>query len=197
MNCSNHGRSIMIQNNIFYSVASVFLIFLFLFPSPLSPTLSILKTDWEKGLDIFSRILIKPAFESEKLTLARGLKIEERDDLIRFQNLYHHPENVMTSVSGDIDSKEAETLMKRYFGIWQPTGEKVKTPSLLQPQQGEIFILPKDAPQSILILACLVPANNDQQYYPLEIIDFIVGSGGSRTRIFQEIKTNRGLPIIA
>jgi predicted Zn-dependent peptidase len=37
------------------------------------------------------------------------------------------------------------------------------------------------------------PAKRDAQFYPFEVLDFIVGSGGFRSRIFQEIRTNLGL----
>ncbi|MBU1184101.1 MAG: insulinase family protein [Proteobacteria bacterium] len=195
-------------------------------------SLSLLKNDLEKGLDIFSRILMQPVFEQDKLTLAKGLKIEElrrilddpqklafrefgrlmyedpqwgrvatresisrlqRDDLIRTHELFYNPENVMIAVSGDIGRKEAEILLNRYFGIWKLSEKKVPTPPLPHPREGEIFFLPKDIPQSIVLFGWFAPSKKDDQFYPFEILDFIVGSGGFRSRIFQEIRTNRGL----
>ena len=52
---------------------------------------------------------------------------------------------------------------------------------------------PKDLSQSTVIFGWLAPAKKSAQFFPLEIIDFIVGSGGFRSRLFQEIRTNRGL----
>jgi predicted Zn-dependent peptidase len=70
-----------------------------------------------------------------RLVTTISLNRIQRDDLIRFHNLFYHPEDVMISISDDIDRKEAVTLIKRYFSVWQPTEEKVETPSLPQPQQ--------------------------------------------------------------
>ena len=195
-------------------------------------SLSVLRNDSEKGLELFSRILMTPVFETEKLTLAKELKIEElrripddpqklafrefgrlihegsprgrlvtansinriqRDDLIRFHRRFYQPKGVMISISGDIDRKEAETLVNRYFGNWQPSEEKVDPPPLPHPKEGRMYILPKDLPQSVVIFGWLAPAKKSAQFFPLEIVDFIVGSGGFRSRIFQEIRTNRGL----
>ena len=195
-------------------------------------SLSVFSRDREKGLELFSRILRKPVFETEKLIQAKGLKIEElrriaddpqklafrefgrlihegsprgrlattnsvnriqRDDLIRFHDRFYQPKRVMISISGDIDRKEAETLVNRYFGNWQPSEEKVASPAPPQPREGRIYVLPKDVPQSIVIFGWLAPAKKSAQFFPLEIIDFIVGSGGFRSRLFQEIRTNRGL----
>lgn len=197
-------------------------------------SLSVLRNDLEKGMELFSRILMKPVFEAEKLTMAKELKIEElrriaddpqklafrefgrliregspqgrlstvnsinriqRDDLILFHDRFFHPKNVMISVSGDIDRNEAEALVIRHFGNWQPSERMMESLPLPRPrpQEGRIFSITKDLPQSIVIFGWLAPAKKDAQSFPFEIIDFIVGSGGFRSRIFQEIRTNQGL----
>ncbi len=151
-------------------------------------TLTVLKKDLNKGLDIFSRILMQPVFEEKKLAQAK-----ERDDLLCFHNRFYHPDRVMISVSGDIDRGLAETLMKRYFGTWMRSDETVKEPSLPHPKGGGIFLLSKQVPQSVVIFGWLAPSKKDPQFYTTEVLDFIVGSGGFRSRIFQEIRTNQGL----
>jgi zinc protease len=195
-------------------------------------SLSVLRTDQEKGLELFSRILMKPRFEAEKLTLAKDLKIEElrrisddpqklafrefgrlmhegsprgrlatansvgriqRDDLIRFHDRFYHPKNVMISISGDINRHEAEALVNRHFGNWQSSKEKPEPLPFPRPTEGKVFFLPKDLPQSTIIFGWLAPAKKDPRSFPFTIIDFIVGSGGFRSRVFQEIRTNQGL----
>jgi len=160
-------------------------------------SLSVLRNDREKGLELFSRILMKPVFEAEKLTLAKDLKIEElrriaddpqklafrefgrlmhegsprgrlstahsinriqRDDLILFHDRFYHPKNVMISISGDINRSEAEALVIRHFGNWQPSEKKLEPLPLPLPQEGRIFVLTKDLPQSIVIFGWLAPA---------------------------------------
>ena len=196
-------------------------------------SLSVMRNDREKGLDLFSRILMNPVFEAEKLSLAKELKIEElrriaddpqklafrefgrlihegsprgrlvttnsinriqREDLIRFHRLFFQPGSVMISISGDIDTKEAKTLVNRYFGNWQSSEEKVASPPPPQPKGGRVYVLPrKDLSQSTVIFGWLAPAKKSAQFFPMEVTDFIVGSGGFRSRLFQEIRTNRGL----
>lgn len=195
-------------------------------------SLSVLRKDRDKGLALFSRILQTPRFETEKLALARDLKIEElrriaddpqklafrefgrlmhegsprgrlatpesvgriqREDLIGFHGRFMHPRNVMISVSGDILRQEAETLVKKHFGDWRPSGEKPEPLPFPRPLPGKMYFLSKDLPQSIVIYGWPAPAKNDPQSFPFTIIDFIVGSGGFRSRIFQEIRTNQGL----
>jgi predicted Zn-dependent peptidase len=195
-------------------------------------TLSLLKKDLDLGLDIFSRILMKPVFEQEKLDLEKALKLEElrrvfddpqklafrefgrlmyesdsrgglaspdsingiqREDLIRFHGQCYHPDRVMLSISGDIDRGEAETAMKRHFGAWKPSEGRLDLPDPPHPQQGKIFFLPKELPQSVIIFGWLAPPKTVPPFFPFKILDHIVGSGGFRSRIFQEIRTQRGL----
>jgi len=195
-------------------------------------SLSLLKKDLERGLAIFSRILMQPIFEQEKLSLAKDLKTEElrrifddpqklafrefgrliyedaswggvataesinrlqRDDLIRAHRLFYNPENVMITLTGDITRNEAESILNRYFGSWNSSGEKLSPPPASHVREGGLFFLSKDIPQSIVLFGWGAPSKKDPQFFPFEILDFIVGSGGFRSRLFQEIRTNRGL----
>jgi predicted Zn-dependent peptidase len=99
----------------------------------------------------------------------------------------------MLSITGDIESKEAKILIDRYLGSWTSPEGKPETPPLPRPPKGNIFFLTKEVPQSIVIFGWPAPAKRDAQFYPFEVLDFIVGSGGFRSRIFQEIRTNLGL----
>jgi zinc protease len=197
-----------------------------------SLSLSVLRDDRERGMELFSRILMKPVFEAEKLTLAKDLKIEDlrriadnpqklafrefgrlihegsprgrlstaisisriqRDDLIGFHDRFYQPKNVMISISGDVSRAEAESLVNRHFGDWRPSGKKSEPLPLPRPQEGKYFVLTKDLTQSIVIFGWLAPEKKDTRSFPFEITDFIIGSGGFRSRIFQEIRTNQGL----
>jgi zinc protease len=128
-----------------------------------------------------------------RLPSSDSIRTIRRDDLLRCHRLFFHPKNIMISITGDIDGKEAKILMDRYLGTWTAMEEKPETPPLPRPQEGNIFFLTKDVPQSIVIFGWPAPAKRDARFYPFEMLDFIVGSGGFRSRIFQEVRTNLGL----
>ncbi|MHB8908723.1 MAG: M16 family metallopeptidase [Syntrophales bacterium] len=195
-------------------------------------SLSCLSKDLDKALNTFSRILTKPVFEEEKLSLAKDLKIGElrrisddpqklafrefgrlmhegsprgrlvtrrsvnniqREDLFRHHNLFYHPKRVMISISGDIDRKASESAINRYFGEWKSSEAKIADPSLPRPPEGGIYFIPREGPQSVIIFGWIAPSKNDLEFFPSEIIDFLTGSGGFRSRMFQKIRTDRGL----
>ena len=194
--------------------------------------LSILKKDLDDGLNIFSQIITKPAFEENKLKLAKNLLIEElrrtaddpkklafrefkrvlyrdnpaggfpsmksvsmitRADLIEFHRRFFYPENTIISITGAISKEEAVAKVKQYLVSWNASPTYNIPPPIPAMQKGRIYFLKKNTPQSIIICANFAPSKKDQDAYPFHVLDFIVGSGGFKSRIFQEIRNNRGL----
>jgi zinc protease len=117
----------------------------------------------------------------------------QRDDLFDCFRRFFYPKNIMISITGDIDGKEMKSLINHYLGTWTSLGDKPGPPSLPRLQEGNVFFLTKDVPQSTVIFGWLAPAKGEIEFYPFEVLDFITGSGGFRSRIFQEIRTNLGL----
>jgi len=128
-----------------------------------------------------------------RLATSASIRAIQREDLLLCHSLFYHPENVMISISGDVDIQEAKLLIERYLGKWSSSGKKPEPPPLPRQRDGGIYFLTKDIPQSVAIFGWLAPAKKETQFYPFEVLDFIIGSGGFRSRIFQEIRTNLGL----
>jgi predicted Zn-dependent peptidase len=96
-------------------------------------------------------------------------------------------------VTGDITKNEVTTLFGKYFGAWQTKGKLEEIPPPERKLTGGIYHLPKDTPQSVVITGQFAPSITSNDLYPFTALDFILGSGGFRSRIFQEIRTNQGL----
>jgi zinc protease len=128
-----------------------------------------------------------------RLATGDSIRAIRRDDLLRFHKRFFYPKNILISITGDIGSQEAKILVERYLATWTSFEEKPEAPSLPLPQEGAFFFLTKDVPQSIVIFGWPAPAKKDVRFYPFEVLDYIVGSGGFRSRVFQEIRTNMGL----
>ncbi|MCG6537278.1 MAG: insulinase family protein, partial [Syntrophales bacterium LBB04] len=197
-----------------------------------SANLSVLKKDLDTGLKILSDILQQPAFEDDKLQLAKALKTEElrriaddpqklafrefnrlmyrnnprgrlpsissvekikRDDLLQFHRSFFYPENIMMSFTGDITRDEAVNKINEYLGKWRQPGTRKGVIPAPEKQTGLIYFLSKDIPQSIIIHGNIAPAKKDMDAYAFEVLDFILGSGGFRSRIFHEVRSTRGL----
>lgn len=196
-------------------------------------TLSFMKKDLDRALEIFSQILARPAFEQGKLQIAKNLKIEElrrisdnpdelafrhyrkliyrgnprgrlpsfaslnqidRQDLMAFHERFYSPRNMMMAVSGDITTDEILSKLNQYLGNWKKgnDGGEILLPTV-GGQSPTLSLISKDTPQSIIIYGHLGPAVSHPDFYPFTVLDFIVGSGGFRSRMFLEVRTKRGL----
>ncbi len=116
-----------------------------------------------------------------------------REDLIMFHRRFFYPANIMMAVTGDITREDAINKMNQYFGTWKASITEKHIVPVPEKQAGKVYFLAKDIPQSIIIHGNFAPAKKDTDTYAFEVLDFILGSGGFRSRIFQEIRSNRGL----
>jgi zinc protease len=167
------------------------------------------KLDQEKNLKVeeLRRVFDKPqklAFREFKKALYAGnprgrlpeiASIEkiERDDLVGFHKSYFFPRNLRIAVTGDISKEEALDLISRHLGDWDDEGDFGTAP-LPKPQvNAPIFFYEKKVPQSTVIMGTIGPGKESPDFHPFTVLDYILGSGGFRSRIFQEIRSNRGL----
>jgi zinc protease len=128
-----------------------------------------------------------------RLPTISSVETIQREDLFEFHRRFFYPENIMMTITGDMAGDESLHKMNQYFGMWDKVA--VQTPIMPVPmtQKGGIYFLTKDLPQSIIIHGNLAPAKKNIDSYAFEILDFIIGSGGFRSRIFQEVRSNLGL----
>jgi len=121
-----------------------------------------------------------------------SVKAVEREDLVAFHRRFFFPQNMMIAVAGDIGTEEA---IKVFESLLAPgsQGIVVTSPPPPRPAEPALYFIVKESPQAVIIAAQHAPPRGDGASYPFELADHIIGSGGFRSRIFQEIRTNRGL----
>lgn len=116
-----------------------------------------------------------------------------RDDLLIFHTTFFYPENIMVAAVGDITRDEAVSKINRYFGGWDRKGKNAKISCPRVKRRRTINYIYKDIPQSIIIIGYLTPGKKNHDFYPFTVLDFILGSGGFRSRIIHEVRNNLGL----
>ena len=117
----------------------------------------------------------------------------QASDLAGFHHKYFFPTNMMISVTGDITQDEAVRLLSRYFLPSTLSGKPEAPPPPSARGNGQVILVPKETPQSIVLAGFAAPAKNSPDYFAFSILDFVLGSGGFRSRIFQEIRNDQGL----
>lgn len=117
-----------------------------------------------------------------------------RDDLLDFHATYYQPQATTLALTGDFDTEAMLTLLEEAFADWQ--GEDIDYPALptLDPNpEPTIYYAPKDTEQTIILVGHPTVEAYSDAYNDFSVALDILGAGGFYSRLFSEIRTNRGL----
>jgi len=149
---------------------------------------------------IVGREFVKLLYGADHPT-ARESSIESitritRDDLVAFHRKTIHPNGMMLGVTGDFDKSAMLALLREVFGDWKKGEVPVLTIADV-PQSPTakpvVRFVNKDTSQTHLRLGHLSIKENDPDYVALAIANDILGGSSFRSRLFNDVRTKRGL----
>jgi predicted Zn-dependent peptidase len=149
---------------------------------------------------IVGREFVKLLYGTDHPT-ARESSIESitritRDDLVAFHRKTIHPNGIMLGVTGDFDKATMLGLLREVFGDWKKGEVPVLTiadvPQSLTAKPVIRFVN-KDTSQTHLRVGHLSIKENDPDYVALAIANDILGGSSFRSRLFNDVRTKRGL----
>jgi len=118
-----------------------------------------------------------------------------RQDLVDFHDRYWRPNNAVLAVAGDVNPEEAFAAVEKAFGSWQkkdvPPRPTVPDPDL---QGNRVRLLNKpDLTQSQVRIGYLGLPRTTPDYYPVQLMNYIIGGGGFASRLTAEVRSKMGL----
>lgn len=121
----------------------------------------------------------------------------QREDLIAFHRRFFQPSNILLGISGDFRQAQLISQLEAAFQGWERSLLEFPFIPLPDPaHQKSVYYVPKNLPQSTILLGHLsIPANHPD-HFPLTVLNFILGGGGFNSRLTQEIRSNRGLAYV-
>ncbi|MCX5724817.1 MAG: pitrilysin family protein [Nitrospirae bacterium] len=149
---------------------------------------------------IVSREFVKLLYGAEHPT-ARESSVESiaritREDLVSFHRKTIQPNGMMLGVTGDFDKSAMVALLRETFGDWKPGEVPVLTiADAPQNQTGKPIVrfVNKDTSQTHLRVGHLSIKESDPDYVSLAIANDILGGSSFRSRLFNDVRTKRGL----
>ncbi len=116
-----------------------------------------------------------------------------RDDLIRFHQTYFVPNHLFLGITGDFNKKEMTRAIKNAFSGWEK--RKVKFPPVapVEERGGGVYQITRPLTQTQIRIGHLGIKRDNPDYHALLIMDDILGGGGFTSRLFRDIRTERGL----
>lgn len=141
--------------------------------------------------------------EGEKFYRSRRMTKDHMDaiargDLVVFHEKYWRPENMVVTVSGDVDPAKILVKLDTYLSNWPGEGAPADWPPpqpTLEPRPGAYHV-EKDIPQGTVVLGHSVPRWSDwdnPERAALQIMNHILGGSGFTSRITKRIRSDEGL----
>ena len=119
-----------------------------------------------------------------------------RDDLVAFHRKTIYPNGMMLGVTGDFDKSAILALLREVFGDWGKGDVPVLTIADV-PQSPTakpvVRFVNKDTSQTHLRIGHLSIKEQDPDYVALAIANDILGGSSFRSRLFNDVRTKRGL----
>ena len=104
------------------------------------------------------------------------------DEVRQFHDTYYTPNNAVLTVAGDIDLKQTQALIARYFGDIPRQAAAPALPAYhftLQQQEQEVTIEDKLARVPALFMVYRIPPRGHRDYYAAELLSAVLGDGNS------------------
>ncbi len=144
----------------------------------------------------FLKMLYGADHPSARQSTIESVRRITRQDLIAFHRNTIHPNGMIVGVTGDFQKDDMLAALRGVFGDW----EKGAVPELRIPDvpEGEavkpaVWFINKDTTQTHLRVGHLSIKEKDPDYVALAIANDILGGSSFRSRIFNDVRTKRGL----
>mgnify|MGYP005834495127 CR=1 FL=1 len=118
-----------------------------------------------------------------------------RDDILTQYRALFIPNNSVFVVIGDVKASEAFKIAVRIFEGWNRGERTAAVHSLPKPPQGySVRIINKpDATQTQIRFGHFGVPRNTEDYFPLVVMNYILGGGGFSSRMMKHIRSELGL----
>lgn len=121
------------------------------------------------------------------------VKAFQKQKLLRFFETNYKKQNLLLAAAGRLNHQILVDLVSRAF---RPLCGKIsKVESISPAVSSKVAVIEKDLEQVHMVIGCLAPSAISKQRYAASVLNTITG-GASSSKLFQEIRENRGLAYV-
>ena len=113
-----------------------------------------------------------------------------RDDILEFYHNNYRPGNLVLTVAGNIDQEQATDKLRRI--VENRSGQVPERPVIIPAPVHDVVCRNKDTEQVHLCVGAQGVSLENDKYYAFQLLNTVLG-GGVSSRLFQEIREQRGL----
>ena len=117
-----------------------------------------------------------------------------RDDIVAFHKKYFHSNNMILGISGDFNKEEIIKKLSAAFAGWKKEDIQFpEVPKVDRIYEKSVNYIYKDINQANVIMGHLGIHRKSPDYFPVMIMNFILGGGSFTARIPGRIRSDEGL----
>lgn len=114
-------------------------------------------------------------------------------DLDVYRKSYLTQDRLKVAVVGDITPDELARVLDEVFGSLPAAGTPREVDPIAVDASGKTIVVPFNNPQSSVIFGGQGLMQDDEEFIPVFVTNYIIGSGGFNSRLMQEVREKRGL----
>lgn len=142
---------------------------------------------------LYEALYNKTPYSHHPLGKASVIKALKSPDLMAFYKRFYVGKNTTLILVGDLSKKQAKQIARSLLTPL-PAGEKApKVPTPKTPSSGHLIHSLFPTTQTTVRMGQLGLAPNDPDYYALKVGNYIFGEGPLVSRLFKEVREERGL----
>lgn len=116
-----------------------------------------------------------------------------RNDLVQFHQRYYVPNNSILAAAGDVTLEEMQRALEKHLRGWQPQViPPLEVSAVSPPASREVVKIDRQVTQANIVWGHLGIERNNPDYYPLSVMNLILGGGGLTSRLMRSIREERG-----
>jgi zinc protease len=114
-------------------------------------------------------------------------------DVKKLHQTHYRPNNAIITFVGEITQAQATALLQKHLGDWrQAPIPELTWPDNIQPQPTRVAV-DKKIDQANIILGHPGIARSNPDYYAIQVMNYILGAGGTESRLMKRIREELGL----
>lgn len=133
-------------------------------------------------------------FFSNRLETEASVKALTKGDLEDFHRKWFHPAQFVVAASGDFDRGDMVGRLEKLFADWPFRGETAPAvPTNTVFAQPGVYVVDKDVNQGRVSVLLPGIRRDDPDYFPVLVMNDILGGGGFTSRITNRVRSDEGL----
>ena len=122
-----------------------------------------------------------------------SIKTITKRDLESFVTQRFGRDRLLIAVVGDITAEDLKPLLDKTFGDLRAKTDPVELAAVDPRLKGDVFIIDKKIPQSVVTFGQAGVMRKDPDYYAAYVLNSIFGGGGLTSKLMEEVREKRGL----